>query len=121
MPRDLSDGAMALGAQWERSAASRSRTRAPASSPRCSRPGRAFGEGIAVTQVIGAGSGFPGSVFDTGNAANRIASEYQGAVTGLQIDSILYLAAILLVISLVTNVAAQAVVRRFERSRGKIT
>ena len=44
--------------------------------------------------------------------ASRIASEYQGAVSGLQIDSILYLAAILLVISLITNVAAQTVVRR---------
>ena len=83
--------------------------------------GRAFGEAIAVTQVIGAGSGFPGSLFDTGDTlASRIAAQYQGAVTGLQIDSILYLAAILLVISLITNVAAQGVVRRFERSRGKI-
>ena len=42
-------------------------------------------------------------------------------MTGLQIDSILYLAAILLVISLITNVAAQTVVRRFERSRGAIS
>ena len=46
---------------------------------------------------------------------------YREIASGLQIDSILYLAAILLVISLITNVAAQAVVRRFERSRGAIT
>ena len=84
--------------------------------------GRAFGEAIAVTQVIGAGSGIPQSWFEPADTlASRIASQYQGAVSGLQIDSILYLAAILLVISLITNVAAQAVVRRFERSRGAIS
>ena len=83
--------------------------------------GRAFGEAIAVTQVIGGGNEIHRSLFATGDTlASRIASEYQGAVTGLQIDSLLYLAAILLVISLVTNVAAQAVVRRFERSRGRL-
>jgi len=74
-----------------------------------------------VTQVIGSGSGIPTSLFEPADTlASRIASQYQGAVSGLQIDSILYLAAILLVISLITNVAAQAVVRRFERTRGKI-
>ena len=35
----------------------------------------------------------------------------------LQAGSILYLAAILMVISLVTNVAAQVVVSRFEKAR----
>ena len=123
VPRDLSDGALALGAtKWETIRG----VSIPYAGPGIVAAvllglGRAFGEAIAVTQVIGAGSGFPGSIFDTGDTlASRIASQYQGAVSGLQIDSLLYLAAILLVISLITNVAAQAVVRRFERSRGKI-
>ena len=124
VPRDLSDGALALGAtRWEtiRGVA------IPYAGPGIVAAvllglGRAFGEAIAVTQVIGAGSGIPQSWFEPADTlASRIASQYQGAVSGLQIDSILYLAAILLVISLITNVAAQAVVRRFERSRGALS
>ncbi len=123
VPSDLTDGALALGAtRWEfvRGVA------IPYAGPGIVAAvllglGRAFGEAIAVTQVIGAGQGFPTSLFEPADTlASRIASQYQGAVSGLQVDSILYLAAILLVISLVTNVAAQTVVRRFERSRGAV-
>jgi phosphate transport system permease protein len=45
--------------------------------------------------------------------ASRIAAQYQGAVSHLQVASLFYLAAILLVIALVTNVVAQWIVRRF--------
>lgn len=83
--------------------------------------GRAFGEAIAVTQVIGGGTRNELSLFAPADTlASRIASQYQGAETGLQVDSIMYLAAILLVISLVTNLVAQLVVRRFERTRGAL-
>ncbi len=123
VPRDLSDGALALGAtRWETIRG----VSIPYAGPGIVAAvllglGRAFGEAIAVTQVIGAGSGIHTSLFAPADTlASRIASQYQGAVSGLQIDSILYLAAILLVISLITNVAAQIVVRRFERSRGKL-
>jgi phosphate transport system permease protein len=123
VPRDLSEGALALGAtRWETIRA----VSIPYAGPGIVAAvllglGRAFGEAIAVTQVIGSGSGFPTSLYEPADTlASRIAAQYQGAVTGLQIDSILYLAAILLVISLITNVAAQTVVRRFERSRGRI-
>lgn len=123
VPRELSDGALALGAtKWETIRG----VSIPYAGPGIVAAvllglGRAFGEAIAVTQVIGSGSGFPDSLYDSADTlASRIASQYQGAVTGLQVDSLLYLAAILLVISLITNVAAQTVVRRFESSRGKI-
>ena len=80
--------------------------------------GRAFGEAIAVTQVIGSGTGIKSSLFATGDTlASRIASQYQGAGSGLETQSLLYLAAILMVISLLTNVAAQTVVSRFEKAR----
>ena len=46
--------------------------------------------------------------------------EYVGATSVLQAGSILYLAAILMVISLVTNVIAQVIVVRFERARGAV-
>jgi len=124
VPDELEEGALALGAtRWETIRG----VTIPYAGPGIVAAvllglGRAFGEAIAVTQVIGAGSGIPQSWFEPADTlASRIASQYQGAVSGLQIDSILYLAAILLVISLITNVAAQAVVRRFERSRGAIS
>jgi len=78
--------------------------------------GRAIGEAIAVTQVIGGGNGIHWSLFAPGDTlASRIANTYQGATSKLEIGSILYLAAILLVISLAANMAAQVVLRRAER------
>ena len=46
-----------------------------------------------------------------------IASQYQGATSVEQASSILYLAAILMVISLATNLVAQLIVVRFEKAR----
>jgi phosphate transport system permease protein len=76
--------------------------------------GRAIGEAIAVTQVIGNTPNITLNLFSTGDTlASRIASQYQGAVSNIQIASLFYLAAILLVISLVTNGIAQWIVVRF--------
>jgi phosphate transport system permease protein len=119
-PRDLMDGAMALGStRWEAIKGVMFAYAAPGIAAAVLLGlGRAFGEAIAVNQVIG---GFPGinrSLFAPADSlGSRIAAEYQGATSALQAGSILYLAAILMVISLVTNVIAQAIVTRFERSR----
>jgi phosphate transport system permease protein len=75
--------------------------------------GRAIGEAIAVTQVIGGGTGIHVSLFATGDTlASRIAAQYQGAVSGLQSASLLYLGAILLVFALAVNVLARVIVQR---------
>jgi phosphate transport system permease protein len=81
--------------------------------------GRALGEAIAVTQVIGNTPGIHASFFEpAGTLAAQLAAQYQGAVTDLQTASLVYLAAILLVISLIVNVAARLIVRRVSiRSR----
>ena len=80
--------------------------------------GRALGEAIAVTQVIGSAQGIHISFFALGDTlASRIANQYQGALTHLAASSLVYLAAILLVSSLVVNVAAQLIVKRFEIQR----
>jgi phosphate transport system permease protein len=80
--------------------------------------GRAVGEAIAVTQVIGGFTGIPTSLFQPGDTlASRIAAQYQGAVSNIHIASIVYLALILLVFALLTNLAAQVIVRRFEIQR----
>jgi phosphate transport system permease protein len=75
--------------------------------------GRALGEAIAVTLVIGHTAGIQASLFHSGDTlASRIASEYQGAATHLQISSLAYLAAILLALAVLVNVLARMIVRR---------
>jgi phosphate transport system permease protein len=120
VPRDLTDGALALGStRWESIRGVTLAYAAPGIAAAVLLGlGRAFGEAIAVTQVIGGGNSIEVSWFATGDTlASRIASQYQGATSQLQAGSILYLAAILMAISLATNVAAQLIVRRFEKAR----
>jgi phosphate transport system permease protein len=75
--------------------------------------GRALGEAIAVTLVIGHTAGIVSSLFHPADTiASRIASEYLGAASSLQISSLTYLAAVLLVLSLLANVVARLIVRR---------
>ena len=80
--------------------------------------GRALGEAIAVTQVIGNSDGLHRSLFAPGDTlASRLANQYQGAVDDIQVASLFYLALILLAITLVTNLAGRRIVRRFELQR----
>jgi phosphate transport system permease protein len=81
--------------------------------------GRALGEAIAVTQVIGNSLGpFHLSLFANGNAlGSQIAASYQGAGTNLQVAALDYLALILLVITFTANFIAQRIVHRFDRQR----
>jgi len=75
--------------------------------------GRALGEAIAVTMVIGHTPNITASLFSSGDTlASRIASSYQGAQSSLEISSLAYLAAILLVVAVVVNGGARLIVRR---------
>jgi phosphate transport system permease protein len=81
--------------------------------------GRAIGEAIAVTQVIGGGVFIHWNLFSNGDTlASKIAASYQGATSKLQVASLVYLALILLVFSLIMNLAAQWIVRRAARKQG---
>ena len=120
VPRDLMDGALALGStRWEAIRGVMLTYAAPGIAAAVLLGlGRAFGEAIAVTQTIGNQNSIPTSWFEPGNTlGSKVAQEYVGATSILQAGSILYLAAILMVISLVANVAAQFIVVRFERAR----
>jgi len=81
--------------------------------------GRALGEAIAVTQVIGNSlQPFHLSLLSTGNTlASQLASNYQSAPTNIELTSLVYLGLILLVITFATNLGAQLIVHRFERQR----
>jgi phosphate transport system permease protein len=121
VPQELEEGALALGAtRWEMvRGVVLSSSRPGIAAAIILGLGRAIGEAIAVTQVIGAGnSGIHASLFATGDTlASRIAGEFFGASSKLQIASLFYLAGILLVIGLLTNLVAQLIVRRFDVQR----
>jgi phosphate transport system permease protein len=81
--------------------------------------GRAVGEAIAVAQVIGGSLTRPPNIYAPADTmASRLAAQYAGTATSLQKASLAYLAVILLVISLVTNLVAQVIVRRTQRKLG---
>ena len=113
VPKDLTDGALALGStRWESIRGVMFAYAAPGIVAAVLLGlGRAFGEAIAVNQTIGNRNAIPSSWFEPGDSlGSKIASEYVGATSLEQASSILYLAAILMVISLVTNLVAQFIV-----------
>jgi phosphate transport system permease protein len=117
VPKELQDGAAALGAtRWEvvRGVVLPS-TASGVMAASLLGLGRALGEAIAVAQVIGAGTEIHASLFRTGDTlAARIANQFPGAITQLHQASLYYLGAILLVIGLLSNLAAQWIGRRFD-------
>ncbi len=120
VPRELKEGAEALGAtQWEviRGIVLPSTVSGVAAATMLGL-GRAIGESIAVLSVVGTGSAVHASTFQTGNTlAARIAQDIQYPVSELQVHSIFYLALILLVFGVLTNVIARAVASRYDIHR----
>jgi phosphate transport system permease protein len=120
VPSELEEGALALGAtRWEMvRGVVLSSSRPGIAAAVILGLGRALGEAIAVAQVIGAAWFVRSALFQPGDTlAARIALQYQGATTNLQVASLFYLAGILLVIGLLANLAAQIIVRRYAYQR----
>jgi phosphate transport system permease protein len=117
VPSDLQDAAAALGAtRWEVVRGIVLPSTASGVAAACFLGlGRAVGEAIAVSQVIGGGTAIHSSLFATGDTmASRIAEEFAGATTKLHQASLFYLAVLLLVIGVLTNLFAQWIGRRFD-------
>jgi phosphate transport system permease protein len=120
VPTELEEGALALGTtRWEMiRGVILPATRTGIAAAIILGLGRALGEAIAVTQVIGGGTHITKNIFGPSDTlASKIAASYQGAASGLEQSSLLYLAAILLVIGLIVNFVAQVIVRRFDPLR----
>jgi phosphate transport system permease protein len=120
VPRELEEGAVALGAtRWEMvKGVVLPSVKGGVVAAVILGLGRALGEAIAVTQVIGNFIPLHVSLFAPGDTlASRIANQYQGADTNLALHSLIYLGLILLAITFVTNFTAQRVVKRFEFQR----
>jgi phosphate transport system permease protein len=83
--------------------------------------GRAMGETMAVTMVIGNSFKVPKSLFDPAHTiSSGIASQFPEASAGVFIGSLIYLALILFVISLAINIAARLLVGHLVRVPGRI-
>jgi phosphate transport system permease protein len=83
--------------------------------------GRALGETMAVTMVIGKGYNISASLFQPAStAASTLASEFNEATYDLYISSLVELALILMGITLLVNVLARLLVWRIARSPGLI-
>lgn len=123
VPRDMQDGASALGAtRWEviRGVVLPT-TASGVVAASLLGLGRALGEAIAVAQVIGAGSEIQADLFKTGDTlAARIANQFPGALTELHKASLYYCAAILLVIGIASNLIASWIGRRFSFAGGSL-
>jgi phosphate transport system permease protein len=76
--------------------------------------GRALGEALAVALTIGGGSVIHSDLYQTGDTlAARIALEIQYLVNTMQGHALYYLALILLVIGVATNLIARLIARRY--------
>ncbi len=120
VPADLKEGALGLGlTRWEMvRGVMLPYTRGGLISAVLLGGGRAVGEAIAVTQVIGTTPHITADLFQTGDTlASRLAEEYQSAISNLHVASLFYLGLVLLVMSLVVNFAAQVVVQRYSVER----
>jgi phosphate transport system permease protein len=83
--------------------------------------GRAMGETMAVTMVIGNAFKIPTSLFDIGNTIPAaIASQFSESSAGLFQASLVYLALVLFVISLAINVIARLLVNSLVRLPGRV-
>jgi len=82
--------------------------------------GRALGETMAVTFVIGNAHRIDSSLFAPGTSISAtIANEFTEATSELYISSLIELGLLLFVITFIVLVAAQLMLRRMERGKGK--
>ncbi|MDE3132250.1 MAG: phosphate ABC transporter permease subunit PstC [Acidobacteriota bacterium] len=115
VPSELRDGAEALGAtRWEMIRGVVIPTTYSGVIAACMLGfGRATGEAIAVAQVIGGTPRITSHLFLGSDAlAPLLAVQYPTPISAMQTASMFYLALILLVLGLATNLTAQSIARR---------
>jgi phosphate transport system permease protein len=74
--------------------------------------GRAMGETMAVTMIIGNSLNFSFSLLAPGNTIASMLANQFGEADGIQVSALMYAALILMVLTFTVNVIAQWVVRR---------
>ena len=74
--------------------------------------GRAMGETMAVTMLIGNSNNFSLSLLAPGNTISSMLANQFGEADGLQVSALMYAALVLMLLTLVVNLIAQQIVRR---------
>jgi phosphate transport system permease protein len=74
--------------------------------------GRAMGETMAVTMIIGNAMNFSTSLLAPGNTISSMLANQFGEADGIQVSALMYAALILMLLTFAVNVLAQWVVRR---------
>jgi phosphate transport system permease protein len=74
--------------------------------------GRAMGETMAVTMIIGNSNNFSLSLLAPGNTISAMLANQFGEADGIQVSALLYAALILMVLTLIVNIMAQWIVKR---------
>jgi phosphate transport system permease protein len=124
VPSELKDGAAALGAtRWEviRGVVLPS-TASGVTAAIILGLGRALGEAVAVASVIGDGSSIHRSIFQPGaTLAGRLALQFESSISKLHTAAMFYLALLLLVIGVATNLIARKIAGRFDVQTGLVT
>ena len=77
--------------------------------------GRAMGETMAVTMVIGNANKANVSIFDQGATVSSLLANQFTEASGLQVASLMYAALILFALTLIVNILAQLIVSRVNR------
>jgi phosphate transport system permease protein len=77
--------------------------------------GRALGETMAVTMLIGNSNTVDPSVFAPSNTVSSLLANQFAEASGLQVAALMYAALILFVITLIVNVLAQLLVTRLQK------
>jgi phosphate transport system permease protein len=115
VPRELKEAALALGmTRWEMvRGVVLPYTRGGVVAAMILGLGRALGEAIAVSLVLGAGNYLGPNLLQTGDTiGSKIATQFLNAAPPMEPSALYYLGVILLVLSLIVNLAAQLIVRR---------
>jgi len=110
VPQELRDGAAALGAtRWETIRGVVLPTTSSGVIAACVLGfGRAIGEAIAVSQVVGDEPLYPLNLFLPGDTiASRVALQFPSPVSALHTSSLFYLAVILFVLEVIVNLTAR--------------
>lgn len=74
--------------------------------------GRAMGETMAVTMIIGNSNRISASVLEPANTIASLLANQFAEASGMQVSALMYAGLVLLILTLVVNVLAQAIVNR---------
>lgn len=122
VPKTLREGAYALGAtRWEAIFGVILPTAAPGVvAATILALGRAMGETMAVAMLIGNSSRLSWSLLSPGGTLAGLLANQFGEASGLQVNSLMYAALVLVVITLGVNLIGEAVLRHTQKSTAGI-